>query len=213
VTLTLGAFAAAMALAPPASAAPVQGLTWLLFVGSSVHVAATGWLYTLPEVRQYARRHPARLVRLPITLILATAVAAVVISPARLAWCLVPYYAWQFFHFQKQNLGLSALAAASRRVASPRLAERRAMMAAGYAGIAALIAHPGLLQLRISPGLSSLYPAAAVVFSGAAGTGIAALARRPAGDRAFCFCVVYLISLGFWIPVSSPAPRTRRSAA
>ena len=51
VTLTLGAFAAAIVLAPPASAGPGRGLAWLLFVGSSVHVASTGWLYTLPEVR------------------------------------------------------------------------------------------------------------------------------------------------------------------
>jgi hypothetical protein len=75
------------------------------------------------------------------------------------------------------------------------------MMTAGYAGIAGLIAHPGLLQLGISPVLSGLYPAAAVVFAGAAGTGIAMLARRPAGDGAFWFGVVYLISLGFWAPV------------
>jgi hypothetical protein len=207
VALTLGAFTAAIALAPPASAAPVLGLTWLLFAGSSVHVAATGWLYSLPDVREYARQHQARLVRLPIALILGSGVAAALVSPALMVWCLLPYYAWQFFHFQKQNVGMAALAASAHQIASPRPAERRAMMAAGYAGIAGLIAHPGLLQLRISPGLSGLYPVAAVVFAGAAGTGITALARRPARDRPFWFCVTYLISLGFCIPVfvfSSP---------
>jgi len=75
------------------------------------------------------------------------------------------------------------------------------MMTAGCAGIAGLVAHPGLLQLRISPGLGWLYPAAAVVFAGAAAAGVAALARRPARERAFSFCVVYLSSLGFWVPV------------
>jgi hypothetical protein len=44
------------ALAPPASAPPDQALAWLLFTGSSVHVAATGWLYTLPAVRAHAAR-------------------------------------------------------------------------------------------------------------------------------------------------------------
>jgi hypothetical protein len=199
--LTLGAVAVAIALAPPASAAPVTALTWLLFVGSSVHVAATGWLYTQPEVRAYARQHRARLVRLPVALILGSAVAAALVSPALTAWCLLPYYAWQFFHFQKQNVGMAALAASARRVASPRPAERRAMMIAGWAGIAGLIAHPGLLQLRVSPGLSGLYSAAAAVFAGAAVTGAAALTRRPAPDRAPSFCVIYLSSLGFWVPV------------
>jgi hypothetical protein len=201
VTLTLGAFAAAIVLAPPASAPPGLGLAWLLFVGSSVHVAATGWLYTLPDVREYARQYPVRLVLLPVALILGTAALAAVVSPATLAWCLLPYYAWQFFHFQKQNLGMAALAASSRRIASPRPAERRAMMAAGYAGIAGLVAHPGLLQLRVSAGLGWLYPVTATVFAGAVVAGVAALARRPAADVRFGFCVVYLLSLGFFGPV------------
>jgi hypothetical protein len=202
VALTLGAFAAAIALAPPASAPPASGLAWLLFVGSSVHVASTGWLYTLPEVRGYARQRPARLIVLPAALVVMSGAAAAVVPPATLAWCLLPYYAWQFFHFQKQNLGLAALAASSRRIASLRPAERRAIMTAGYAGIAGLIAHPGLLQLRTGlPGLSRLYPAAAAVFAGAVAAGVAAAARRPGGSGPFGFRVVYLTSLGFFLPV------------
>jgi len=202
VALTLGAFTAAIALAPPASAPPASGLAWLLFVGSSVHVASTGWLYTLPEVREYARQRPARLILLPAALVVMSGAAAAVVSPATLAWCLLPYYAWQFFHFQKQNLGLAALAASSRRTASLRPAERRAIMTAGYAGIAGLIAHPGLLQLRTGlPGLGRLYPAAAAVFAGAVAAGVAAAARRPGGNGPSGFRVVYLISLGFFLPV------------
>jgi hypothetical protein len=202
VTLTLGAFAAAIALAPPASAPPASGLVWLLFVGSSVHVASTGWLYTLPDVREYARQRPARLILWPAALVVMSGAAAAVVPPATLAWCLLPYYAWQFFHFQKQNLGLAALAASSRRISSLRPAERRAIMTAGYAGIAGLIAHPGLLQLRTGvPGLSRLYPAAAAVFGGAVVAGLAAAARRPRGEGPAWFGVVYLISLGFFLPV------------
>jgi hypothetical protein len=199
LTVTLAAFAAAIALAPPASAPPVQGLAWLLFVGSSVHVASTGWLYTLPEVRGYARQHRAKLVLLPAALILATAVLAAALSPATMAWFLLPYYAWQFFHFQKQNLGMAALAASSRRAAPLRPVERRALMTAGYAGIAGLIAHPGLLQLRLNPGLGLIYPVAATVFAGAVATGITAMARRPGGGVAYR--AVYLTSLCFFGPV------------
>jgi hypothetical protein len=202
VTVTVGAFAAAIALAPPAAAAPASGLAWLLFVGSSVHVASTGWLYTLPDVREYARQRTVRLMLLPAALVVMSGAAAAVVPPAMLAWCLLPYYAWQFFHFQKQNLGLAALAASARRITSLRPAERRAVMTAGYAGIAGLIAHPGLLQLRTGfPGLGRLYPVAAAAFAGAVGTGIAAAARRPAGDGPFWFYVVYLSSLGFFLPV------------
>jgi hypothetical protein len=206
--VTVGAFAAAITMAPPGSASPAVGLAWLLFVGSSAHVAATGWLYTLPDVRAYARQHPARMVRVPVALVAGSAVAAAFISPVLIAWCLLPYYAWQFFHFQKQNVGMAALAASAHGVPSPRPAERRAVMTAGYAGIAALVAHPGLLQIGIGRDpLGPLYPAAAVVFAASVVSGVAALARRRAGDRAGSFCLVYLISLGFWIPAfvfSSP---------
>ncbi len=196
--LTLAAFAAAVALAPPASAPPARGLAWLLFTGSPVHVAATGWLYTLPDVRGHARRHPGRFAVLPAALILAAAAAAAVISPAAMAWCLLPYYAWQFCHFAKQNLGMAALAASSRRLAPLRPAERRAVIAAGYAGIAALIARPSLLQLRVGPGPGWMYPAAAAVFAGAVGTGVVAMVRRR-GDGV-PFKMVYLSSLCFFAP-------------
>ena len=83
----------------------------------------------------------------------ARSAAAAAASPAMLEWCLLPYFAWQFFHYQKQNAGLAALAASASRVPSVRPAERRALLVAGGAGIAGLVAHPGLLQLRIDPGL------------------------------------------------------------
>ncbi|HTZ29703.1 MAG TPA: hypothetical protein VMC83_37250 [Streptosporangiaceae bacterium] len=199
LTVTLAAFATAIALAPPASAPPVRGLAWLLFVGSSVHVASTGWLYTLPEVRGYARQHRTRLVLVPAALILATALLAGALAPATMAWFLLPYYAWQFFHFQKQNLGMAALAASSRREVPLRPAERRALMTAGYAGIAGLVAHPGLLQLRLDPRLGLIYPAAAAVFAGAVAVGVITVARRPGGGAAFR--AVYLTSLCFFGPV------------
>ena len=199
LTVTVAAFAAAVALAPPASTPPVRALAWLLFVGSSVHVASTGWLYTLPEVRGHARQHPAKLVLAPAALILAAAVLAAAVSPATMAWFLLPYYAWQFFHFQKQNLGMAALAASARREVPLRPAERWALMTAGYAGIAGLISHPGLLQLRLDPGLGLMYPVAAAVFAGAVAVGVISVARRPGGGAAFR--AVYLTSLCFFGPV------------
>src|SRR5215469_4246320 len=113
VLLTGGAIAAAIILAPPAGASPVRALSWLLFTGSPVHVASTGWLFTLPAVRDYARQHKLRCVWIPVCLIGVTAVAAAAISPAVFQWLLLPYFSWQFYHYQKQNIGMAALAAAS----------------------------------------------------------------------------------------------------
>jgi hypothetical protein len=208
VALSAGAFGAAVVLAPPSSAAPIRGLAWLLFLGSSVHVAATGWLYTLPDVRAHAAARPLRYVWIPAGLVVTGAVTAAAASPAAMAWLLLAYFAWQFFHFQKQNLGLAALAASVHRVRSLSRSERRALMGAGGAGILGLLAHPGLLQLRVSPGAGELFTVAGLLFTvagllfaAAAGSGMVALVRRPAADRPAGFCAMYLMALLFSLPI------------
>ena len=201
VALSAGAFGAAVVLAPPASAAPVRGLAWLLFLGSSVHVAATGWLYTLPDVRAHAAARPLRYVWVPAGLVVTGAVTAAAMSPAVMAWVLLAYFGWQFFHFQKQNLGMAALAASVRRVRPLSQAERRALMGAGGAGILGLLAHPGLLQLRVGPGAGEWFTVAGLLFAAAAGSGVVALVRRPAADRPAAFCAMYLMALLFSLPI------------
>ena len=111
--------------------------------------------------------------------------------------CCLPYFGWQFFHYQKQNLGIAALAAASQRVAPLRMAERRALTGAGLAGIAGLLARPSLLQLPVRPILAPLFPVAAIAFAGFVAVGVGCLAVRSPAQRPAGFCVVYLTSLGF----------------
>jgi hypothetical protein len=201
VALTGGAFVVAVTLAPPASAAPGRGLAWVLFVGSSVHVASTGWLYTLGDVRSYAASRSLRFCWVPAALVLSGALAAALLSPASFTWLLLPFFGWQFFHFAKQNLGMVALAASSVGVPSLRRAERRTLLAAGAAGIGGLVAHPALLQLRVDPRLGVLFPVAALVFATAVVAGVALLVRRPATQRPPGFSVMYLMALLFSLPV------------
>ena len=201
VLATVGALVGAVAMAPASSVSPSRGLGWLLFVGSSVHVAGTGWLYTLPDVRAHVREHPSRYVYAPIALVALAAAVAAVAPAAAFAWLLLAYFAWQFVHFQKQNLGMAALAASSRRVAGLRPAERRVLMLSGLAGIVALIARPRVLQLSLDPGLGALRIVAAAGFAVAVAAGVWLVARRPRRDRPLGFCVVYLTSLCFTLPV------------
>jgi hypothetical protein len=201
VALTAGAFVVTVALAPPATAPPDRGLDWVLFIGSSVHVASTGWLYTLPDIRSYAASRPWRYRRVPIALVLAGAAGAALLRPSVVGWLLLPFFCWQFFHFQKQNLGVAALAASSGGTPALRTAERRALIASGGAGICALLAHPALLQLTVNPRLGPLFPLAAVAFSLAVLTGLALLARRRRVDRPAGFCAAYVAALLFSLPV------------
>jgi hypothetical protein len=201
VLLTVAGVVVAVVLTPSASASPGRGLAWLLFIGSSVHVAGTGWLYTVADVRAHARTHASRYLWAPVGLVFAGALAALVVSPAMFGWLLLPYFAWQFFHFQKQNLGMVALAASSRGVAGLGVIERRAMTLAGVAGIAGLMARPGLLQLRVVPGLGALFSVAALTFAAAAVLGTILLVRRSREERPVGFCFVYMVSLCFSLPV------------
>jgi len=201
VAVTLGAAAAAVVLAPPAGVRAPEALAFLLFTGSSVHVASTAWFYTVPEVRTHMRRHPARYVWWPIALLAgASAIAASLPRPV-LYWLLLPYFGWQFFHYQKQNLGLAALSASAQRLAPLRPAERRALTGAGVAGVAGLAGRPGLLQLPIRPLVPALLPVAAVVFATCVAAGLCLLLARPRALRPAGYSAVYLTALIFSLPV------------
>jgi hypothetical protein len=207
VGLTAASLVAVVLLAPPAGAPPVQALSWLLFTGSSVHVASTGALFVSPAARGYARQHLTRCLWVPAGLVVATACAAAIVSPAAFQWALLPYFGWQFYHYQKQNLGVAALAAAASRLPPLRRAERQALQVTAIATIGELIADPRLLGLRINVGADWLHSVATAVFVIAVAAGIAQLARRPREARPGGFTICYLTALLFGLPAfvfSSP---------
>jgi hypothetical protein len=201
IAVTVAAAVAAIALAPPGAAPAPEGLAFLLFVGSSVHVASTGWFYTVPEVRAHMREQKPRYVWWPLALIAGAGAIALLVPRAAIYWLLLPYFGWQFFHYQKQNLGIAALAAASRRVTPLQTGERLALTGAGLAGITGLLARPSLLQLPVSPVLATLFPLATIAFASFVVVGTWCLARRNPAQRPAGFCAVYLMSLAFSSPV------------
>lgn len=203
VALTLAAFAITIALAPPAGSTNGPVLVVLLFVGSSMHVASTGWFYAVPEVRRHARDHLGRYAIAPAALVVGAAALGLALPPSALAWLLLGFFAWQFFHFQKQNLGLAALGAASAGASSLSQAERTAIVACGIIGIAGLLLRPELLDLDVGPLASAgvLRAVLTAAFAVAATIAIAVLLRRPRADRPAPFTILYLIAIAFFVPV------------
>ena len=207
VLITAGALVTAVILAPPAGTPPLRALTWLLFVGSSVHVASTGYLFTVPEVRAYARHHVLRCLWVPATLVVLGVTAAAAAGPATFSWLLMPFFGWQFWHYQKQNIGVTALAASAERAAPLLPAERQPLLLAGACAIAALAARPGLLGLRVTPVAHALFPLAGLGYAVAVAAGLTVIVRRLRTRRTPGFCAAYLVSLFFVLPVfclSSP---------
>ncbi|WP_329319994.1 hypothetical protein [Streptomyces sp. NBC_01262] len=193
VLLTLGSYAVTIALAPSA-------LGGLLFLGTSVHVATTAWFWSVPDVRAHMLARRGRYVLAPLALVAGTAALAAAMPPTAFGWLLPAFLAWQFFHFQKQNLGLAALSATAYGAGRLGSGERRAVTAAGVAGIAALLSRPELLQLTLDLRLRFLFPVAAVAYAVAVAAGCVLLLRRSARPGA-AFAALYLLSLLYFLPV------------
>ncbi len=118
-----------------------------------------------------------------------------------MSWLLLPYFAWQFFHFQKQNVGMAALAATSHGLMHLRPLERRALVVAGVAGIGGLVADPELLQLGVHAPWDGLFKVATLSFAAAVGAGLFSITRRPRAERPIGFMAIYVLSLVFSLPV------------
>jgi hypothetical protein len=199
--LTLFALVAAAFLAPTGNAVPVRSLTLLLFVGSSVHVATTGYLFTEVDIRAHVAEHRARYVWMPVLLIVSAATLASVVSVRDLTWFLLPYFSWQFCHFHKQNIGMVALASTSRGLRGPSALERRALSIASSFGILGLLAHPELLQLSDRTPLHRFYVLTLFGFVCAVVSGIALLLVRPRRERSVGITATYIMALLFFAPV------------
>ncbi|MEA2425624.1 MAG: hypothetical protein QOH13_2034 [Thermoleophilaceae bacterium] len=201
VAATVAPIAFAVVTAPPGSAPAGAALTWVLFVGSSVHVASTAWFYCVPEVRKHMVAHQGRYLLAPAFLVLGCVVTASVVPERRTTWLLLAFFGWQFVHFQKQNLGLAALAARSHGAGSLTVWERRALIVAGIGGVLALLGHPDLLQVAGAHRTSALFAAGGVLFASGVLGGAWAASRRRSGRRPAQFVAVYAVSLIFFLPV------------
>jgi hypothetical protein len=201
VLVTGGALISAAALAPGRSGPPGHLLVWLLFVGSSVHVASTGWFITAPDVRRHAVKNDRRgLIGVPLCCVVACGMAALLIPVHLLDWVLLAVFAWQFHHFQKQNLGLVALAATSAGLRGPGPFERRLIMFAGICGIGALLSDPRLLQLDMYRPLGAVKAMVFIGYVAAVAVGSFFL-LRVRGKRPASYCALYLTALLFPLPI------------
>lgn len=144
---TVGPLALAPVLAPGRGSGTSEVLGVLVVVAYAGHVAVTGWLWTVPDVRLTVRNRPARLIVVPAMLV-AVAVGVAVSLPGHLiSSLLLGFFVWQFSHFQHQNLGLVKLITNKWEAEPMGKTEERLVMIVGWCGIATLIARPSFLGL------------------------------------------------------------------
>ena len=200
VGVTALSFVLAWSLDPGPASPAGSALTLLLVIGASVHVAASGWLFTLREVRRYARSHTARFEFAPVVLVVVGAVLASSVSSSTFQWVLLVVLCWQMFHFQRQNLGLVALAAAAAGITLHHR-ERAALTGVAWTGIVALLSRPHLLELEVDPRASNLFGAAIIGWLGCVFYGSTSLLKREPQARPAVFVALYFTALGYAVPL------------
>lgn len=197
---TVGPMALAPLVAPAPGTPPSVALGGLLFVGSALHYAVTGTLGSVGGLRAAARSRPGRFVVLPVSALVVGACVTPFLPTTALDVALYLFFAWQFLHFARQNIGVACLSAASRGAPTLTPRERTPVMVAAAAGVIAVISRPSTLQLPAVAGSGVLHAGAVVVFVLAVLVGIGEIAKRPRRELATALPAVYLASLLFSLP-------------
>ncbi len=193
------------ALLAPRTGSPGLALSSVLLVGTSMHVAATPWLFTVPDARRVAAAAPLRFLVIPLSLLGVGLALSSVLPTGSLEAVLLGLLTWQLVHFAKQNTGVVALCASACGVTGPTRPERRAIVATGWAGAAAIWANPHLVAVRLGGLGPGLYVAGPCVFAASLAVGVRALLRRPASQRPAGVVAVGVLALCFSAPLFASA--------
>src|SRR3954447_1757169 len=76
-----------------------------LFLGTA-HVPATFFFYTDSDFSPIVRSHRARYIFVPVVLTISTGLCFMLAPPAIQGIILLAYWAWQAFHYGRQNIGV-----------------------------------------------------------------------------------------------------------
>ena len=136
-------------LAPAASAggglANIKSI--FLFLGTA-HVPATLYFYTDKEFASIRSSHPLRYYYVPLLLIIATGAVFAFASVTVQAFTLLTYWAWQAFHYGRQNVGMYAFASIAETGRAPQRMEK---LAIELATVVAIVGTFKVLGYAVAP--------------------------------------------------------------
>lgn len=100
--------------------------TIFLFLGTA-HVPITFFFYTDKEFSGIIRNHRLRYIYAPLFLIVLTGLLFALLSATGQAFLLLTYWAWQAFHYGRQNIGIYAFASIAQTGRAPHRLEKLAI--------------------------------------------------------------------------------------
>ena len=139
--------------------------TALLFLGTA-HVPATIFFYIDKDFSEIVTRHKARYIYFPILLTVITGLLFAFANTVIQAYILLFFWAWQAFHYGRQNTGIYSFVSIATRGAPPDKYERIMIELGTYCGI---IGTFKILGMAVAPNylqgtFDLLYRAGSVIF-------------------------------------------------
>lgn len=120
------AFFALLAPTDPTAGGLAGIKTVFLFLGTA-HVPATIYFYADRNFLGIIKSHRLRYIYVPILLIVTTGILFATLNPSGQAFLLLMYWAWQAFHYGRQNIGVYAFASIAENGTAPARAEKLAI--------------------------------------------------------------------------------------
>ena len=108
--------------------------TALLFLGTA-HVPATIFFYIDKDFTEILRKHKARYIYFPILLTITVGLLFAFANTTLQAYILLIFWAWQAFHYGRQNTGIYSFVSIATRGAPPDKYERIMIELGTYCGI------------------------------------------------------------------------------
>jgi hypothetical protein len=105
-----------------------------LFLGTA-HVPATFFFYTDANFSHIIREHKARYLYFPLALTLGAGLLVAFSSPTAQAYLFLIFWAWQAFHYGRQNLGIYSFASIAQGRGAPDRLEKVAIDLTTWCGI------------------------------------------------------------------------------
>jgi hypothetical protein len=121
--------------------------TVFLFLGTA-HVPATLFFYLDRSFSEIIKKHPRRYIYVPIFLIVITGLLFAFTNTITQAFILLAYWAWQAFHYGRQNIGIYAFASIAETGMGPRKEEK---LAIEFGTILAILGTFKILGTAVAP--------------------------------------------------------------
>lgn len=129
------AFFILLARTADASGGSLAGIKLVFLFLGTAHVPATLFFYTDSEFKPIVQQNRRRYIYVPVVLTIFTGLVFAFASFVTQAFVLLAYWAWQAFHYGRQNVGIYAFASIAETSKSPTKEERLAIEAGTVLGI------------------------------------------------------------------------------